>query len=437
MQVSVEASETLERRMTVELPVDQVKQAVDKRLKEIAKTVRLAGFRPGKVPISVVRKRYAGQVRQEVLGEMVKSSFPAAISQEGLKPAGMPDIEPLKMESEEGMGYVAVFEVVPEVELADISGEAIKRPSVEISEDDQSQMIEKLRRQRMTWNEVDRAAGEKDQATINFKGTIDGEAFEGGSADAVPLELDSEMMIPGFEQGLIGAKTGENRTLDLKFPDDYRVEKLAGKAVTFEVEVSKVAEPVLPEIDEAFARAFGVNDGDIAVFHQEIRANMERELKEKIDSMVKEQAMDILLKINAVEAPKAMVKQEAAGLLKQTNANMQQSGQASNINLPLELFEEQATKRVKLGLILAEVVKQQQIKVDDKRVRARVEQSAESYEKPQELIDFYYSKKENLATVENIVLEDQVVDWILSQVNVETPATAFDEVMNPVVNTPD
>lgn len=263
MHVSVEASENLERRMTVELPVDQVKAAVDKRLKEIARTIRVDGFRPGKVPMSVVRRRYVGQVRQEVLGDMIKSTFPQAISQEGLKPAGMPDIEPLNMDAEEGLGYVATFEIIPEVELKDISGEKIKRPLAEVTDDDLSSMIDKLRKQRTTWNTVEKSASDGDQVTISFKGYLNGETepFDGGSADALPLVLGSKSMISGFEEELIGVKAGENRSLNLKFPEDYRVEKLAGKAVTFEVEVSSVAEPVLPEIDETFAKAFGVNEG--------------------------------------------------------------------------------------------------------------------------------------------------------------------------------
>jgi len=256
-------------------------------------------------------------------------------------------------------------------------------------------------------------------------------AFDGGSADAVPLVLGSGSMIEGFESGLIGAKVGEQRKLEVAFPDDYRVEKLAGKPATFEVELSKVAEPLLPEIDDEFAKAFGVSEGGVDALQKEIRANMERELAEKIRDQLKQQAMDALLEVNSVQVPKALVRQEAEALRQQTKSNMEQSGQSSKVELPLDLFEAQAERRVSLGLIIGEVIKRNNIEVDNDRVRKRVEQLAESYEKPQEVIDYYYSDKKYLAPVENVVLEDQVVDWVLDQARVEDAASSFEEVMNP------
>jgi trigger factor len=431
MQVSIESGEGLERRMTVELPAERVDQEIDKRLKHIAKTAKMAGFRPGKVPLSVVRRHYSDQVRQEVFGELVQSSYFEALSSEQLQPAGNPTIEPLDKEPGEGMAYTAVFEVMPEVELSEMSGVTIKRPKVEVTDADLQEMIERLRKQRVTWNEVERAAADGDRVTINFKGFIDDEPFEGGSADEVPLVLGSGSMIEGFEEGLMGAAAGDSRTLELKFPDEYRAENLAGKQAKFEVEVSKVEEPVLPEVDEEFAKIFGVSDGGLEALHAEIRSNMEREAGQKIRDSLKEQAMNALLEQNSIEIPQAMVKQEAQAMLEQTKANMAQSGHSSNMELPAELFEEQATRRVSLGLIVAEVVKANEIKLDEERVRARVEEVAQSYEQPQEVIDYYYSNQEQLASLQNLVIEEQVVDWVLEQAKVEDDPIAFDALMNP------
>ncbi len=431
MQVSIESSEGLERRMKVELPAEQVNETVEKRLKELARTVRLDGFRPGKVPVSIVRKRFSDQVRQEVFGDLVKSTYFEALTQENLVPAGEPEIEAAEDLSGDTMGYVAVFEVMPEIEIKDLSGATIRRPVASVSDEDLEKMLDKLRRQRTTWNEVEREARDGDQVTVDFKGFIDGEAFEGGSAEGVPLVLGSGSMIDGFEEGLLGARAGDTRTLELKFPEDYRVESLAGKDAVFEVEVRKVSEPVLPALDEEFARAFGVEEGGVEALRKEVRANMERELEDKIQSEVKQQAMDALLEAHALDVPKALVRQEAEALQRQARENMAQGGQASSIELPLELFEEQAQRRVRLGLIIGEVIKANEIEVDKARVRERVERFAAAYEDPAEVIDYYYSNKGQLAPVENLVLEDQVVEWVLEQAGVEEVETDFDRLMNP------
>jgi trigger factor len=435
MQVSVESSEGLERRMTVELPAEKVNAAVEKRLKEIARTIRLDGFRPGKVPLSVVRKRFSNDAKQEVFGDLVQSSYFEALMQEKLNPAGEPSIEPVEKGTEEGMAYVAVFEVMPEVKLNPLSEVTVKRPVAEVTDEDLAEMVEKLRKQRITWNEVDREARDGDQITINFKGYMDGEVFEGGSADGIPLELGTKGMIEGFEEGLVGAKAGEARTLELTFPESYHAKQLAGKPATFEVEVTKVSEAVLPELNEEFIKAFGVSEEGVDGFYKEIRANMTRELEDKLRGLVKEQAMDALLQVNELEVPKALVSREAQVLLQQTKANLAQGGQGNNINLPIELFEDQARKRVTLGLIIAEVLGSNNIELDEGRVRQKIEQFAQSYEDPQQVIDYYYGNKEQLSGIKNLVLEDQVVDWVLDQVKVEDTAKGFDEVMNP--STPD
>ncbi|OOZ36164.1 trigger factor [Solemya velesiana gill symbiont] len=434
MQVSVESSEGLERRMTVELPVEQVNEAVEKRLKEVARTVKMDGFRPGKVPMSVVRKRYSEQVRQEVFGDLVQSTYFQALAQENLQPAGEPVVEPLDKNDDEGMGYTATFEVMSEIALQDISDKSISRPVAEVTDEDFEQMIDKLRNQRVTWNDVERAAQDGDQVTIDFVGKIDGEAFEGGTADGVPLVLGSSSMIDGFESGLVGATADEERTLELQFPEDYRVDTLAGKAATFEVKVTKVAEPVLPELDDVFAKAFGIAEGGVEALHKEVRSNMERELEDKIRSSLKDQAMEVLLEANPIDVPAVLIKQEAEALMQQTRANMAQQGHNAQMDLPAALFEDQAKRRVILGLVIGEVIKANNIELDSDRVRERVEQFAQSYEKPQEVIDYYYSNKQQLASIENVVLEDQVVEWVLEQAKVEDTPTAFAELMAPRAN---
>jgi trigger factor len=431
MQVSVESSEGLERKMTVELPADKVKEAVEKRLKEIARSVKIDGFRPGKVPLSVVRQRYSGQAHQEVFGELVQSSYFEALAEQKLVPAGEPHIEPIAGSEQGSMGYLATFEVMPEVKLQDIGDKTISQPKVEVTDADFGEMLEKLRKQRTTWNEVEREATDGDQLTIDFTGYLDGEAFDGGSAQSVPLVLGSSSMIPGFEEGLMGAKAGEEREFNLTFPDDYRAEHLAGKEAKFDVKVSKVSEPVLPEIDEEFAKAFGVAEGGVEALHKEIRGNMERELQEKIRSVIKEQAMDLLLEANEIEVPKVLIRQESATLQRQTQENLAQGGQGNGIELPLNLFEDQARRRVALGLILGEVIRENKIELDKDRVRYRIEQFAQSYEDPQEVIDYYMSNKEQMAAIENVVLEDQVVDWVLGNAKVEEKEGKFEELMNP------
>ncbi|MES9947113.1 MAG: trigger factor [Candidatus Thiodiazotropha sp.] len=421
MQVSVESGEGLERRVTVELPAEQIEVEVTKRLKQIGRTAKLDGFRPGKVPMNLLRRNYGGQVLQEVYGQMIESSYQEAIQQEKLHPAGMPKIEP-KESTEEGLfSYVATLEVMPEIELTKLEGE-IKRPVTEITAQDIEDMIEKLRKQRASWNSVDRAAAEGDQVKISFKGMVDGEAFEGGSAENVDLVLGSKRMIEGFETGLVGMLKEEKRTIDLKFPEDYRVEELAGKPVTFEVEVSEVAEEVLPQLDDEFAKEFGASDG-VDKLKQDIQENMERELSQRIKARIKNQAMDLIFEQNKIDIPKALIDEEVEALRKQTREQMGQG--AGSFELPAEMFEEQARRRVSLGLLIGEIIKQNEIQVDNDRVRETIEEYAASYEQPEEVVKFYYGNQQQLASVQNVVLEDQVVDWVIDQVGVVDDKTTF------------
>jgi trigger factor len=421
MQVSVESGEGLERRLTVELPAEQIDAEVTKRLKQIGRTAKLDGFRPGKVPMKLLRRNYGGQVLQEVYGQMIESSYQEAIQQEKLQPAGMPKIEPRDSSEEGRFSYVATLEVMPEIALNKIEGE-IKRPVADITDQDVDAMILKLRKQRATWNGVDRAAEQGDQVNISFTGTMEGETFEGGSAEKVDLVLGSGQMIEGFETGLVGMLKTEKRSIDLKFPDNYRVEELAGKPVTFEVEVHEVSEEVLPEVDEVFAKEFGAEEG-VEKLMTDVRENMQRELLQRIEARIKNQAMDLIYKQNKIDIPSAMVEEEIEALRKQTR---QQLGQGSgNFELPREMFEEQAKKRVTLGLVVGEIVKQNDIQVDNNRVKTRIDEFAASYEKPEEVVNYYYSNEQQLAAVRNVVLEDQVVDWVVDQVTVTDEQTTF------------
>ena len=425
MQVSVESGEGLERRMTVELPSQKIDSEVEKRLKNISRKMKMDGFRPGKVPFNIVRQQYAGQVYQEVFGELVESTYGEAVQQESLSPAGTPRIEPVKEQKDGTMAYVAVFEVMPEVELKPLEG-TVKKPVAEVTDEDQEQMIDTLRKQRQTWGAVDRAAEDGDQLLINFKGTVDGEVFEGGEAKDIPLLLGSNSMIEGFETGLLGAAKDESRTLELKFPEDYSSEDLAGKDVIFDVEVSEVSEGVLPEVDDEFARLFGVTDGGAEKLRKDIRDNMERELKQRIKASIKNQAMDLLFATNAIDVPVALVDQEIESLMKQATARMQ-SMAPEGFKLPKELFEEQANRRVVLGLVIAQIVEDNKIETNSDRVRTTVEGIAAGYEKPEEVVEHYYGNQQELAAIENVVLEDQVVDWVLEQVTIEDDASSFSE----------
>jgi trigger factor len=415
--------------MTVQLPGEQVDQEVERRLKRLAGTVRMNGFRPGKVPLRVVRQRYGGQVRHEVYGDLIRDSYATAVQQESLRPAGDPRIESVDDESGDGLSYTAVFEVMPEVRVEGLDDLSVKRPVAEITDQDVDRMVESLRKQRLTWEPVDRPAAEGDQLTISFKGSLDGEEFQGGSAEQVPLVLGAGKMVPGFEQGLEGASAGETRALDVQFPDDYRAEHLAGREVHFDVEVHEVREGVLPPVDEELAKAFGVTDGGVDTLRRDVRANMERELKQTLRGVVKNRVMDALLERIPLDVPKALVDHEAGRLKEQAKTEMAGAGRKSAMDLPLELFADQARRRVALGLIIAEIVRANAIKADPERVRAAVEELAESYEDPQEVISWYYGNREQLAAVENLVLEDQVVDWVIAQGGLEDEPASFDQIM--------
>ncbi|NVZ10910.1 trigger factor [Allochromatium humboldtianum] len=421
MQVSVEAGEGLERRMRVDLPFDEVGAEVEKRLQQLARRAKLPGFRPGKVPMKVLRQRYHAELHQEVFGDMVQKTLYKAFEQESLMPAGMPHIEP-DLDIDAGrMAYTAVFEVMPEITLASVSDKVVKRPVSELTDTDLDDMIQRLREQRKTWAAVERPAQAGDQLSIGFVGTIEGEAFEGGTTTGFKLELGSGRLIPGFEDGLIGAAVGETRTLDLTFPEGYQAEHLAGKPVRFEVTVESIAEPRLPEVDAEFVKNFGVEDGDVERFKADVRRNMERELKERLTARTKERVMDMLYEANPVDLPKALIQSEMRTMVEQ----MRQALGGGQMQLPPEMFEPGAKRRVALGLILGQIIRDNEIKADPERVRETVERMAASYEQPQEVLDYYYGDEERLSSVRALVMEEQVVDLMLEQVQVEDEPLTF------------
>lgn len=427
MQVSVEAGEGLERRMKIDLPFEQLSDEVEKRLQKFARSARLPGFRQGKVPMKLLRQRYSEQLHQEALSDMVQSSFTDALAQQSLQPVGMPQIEPDINLEEARASFTATFEVMPEFELAPITDRVVKRPVGEVVDADLDAMIERLRTQRKTWSPVERACQSGDQVTVSFVGTVDGEAFEGGSAEDLVLELGAGRMIPGFEDGLIGAAVGETRTLDLTFPDPYKATHLAGKPVRFEITLNALSEPCLPELDEALVKEFGVESGDVERFKSDVRANMERELKDRLEARTKERVMDLLLEANSIDVPRALVEQEIQAMTEQ----MHQALGGAQMQLPPALFTDAARRRVALALILARFVKDNALEVDADRVRETVEKMAATYEDPQAVIDYYYADPSRQSQVENMVLEGQVVALILDQVVVEDEQVSFEEMANP------
>ncbi len=432
MQVSVESTSSLERKVRVELPEDRISTAVSDRLQNMVKTTKIQGFRPGKVPLKVIKGRYGDQVRKEVIGELVQSSLYEAINQESLRPAGQPRIDELNDEAGKDLAYTAIFEIYPEVSLKPMSDIKIERAVCEVNDKDVSGMIEMLRKQRRELKPVERAAKEGDSVNINFEGFVDGVAFEGGKAEHYDLELGSKNFIEGFEEGLIGKSAGDEVTLDLKFPDEYGNEELKGKETQFKVKVNLVNESVLPEVNESFMEQFGVKDGKEETFNAEIRRNMEREVELTIRRQLKDAVFESVREANDVELPQALVaneqhrvKHELENRLKQQGMDSGAIGSADN-----SLFTEQAEKRVSLQLIVGEIIKQNELKADPAKVRQMIEQAASGYEDPNAVINWYYSDQKNLAEVESLALEDAVVDWILAHAKVTDKACTFDEIMN-------
>jgi trigger factor len=436
MQVSIETTSGLERRLTVGVPADVIDSEVNKRLQEAAKSVRLNGFRKGKVPFKVVRQKFGSGVRQEVLGDTINRSFQEAVRQKDIKPAGQPRIEPKQFEEGKDLEYVATFEVFPEITLKEIDGAQITQFEADISEQDIDEMIETLRKSQAGWGEVERAAQNGDRVNLDFVGKRDGEAFDGGSATGYTLQLGSGNMIPGFEDGIVGMSAGETKVLPLTFPEDYQVESLKGAAVEFTITLNSVSEQKLPELTDTFFASFGITEGGLEKFRADVRENMEREKERMVKNKVKIQVLDALLDANQIETPKSLVQNEIDVLRQQA---MQQYGQLSarldvRSLLPDDLFRKQAERRTALGLLISEIVSQQKITVDNDRVRKLVESIASTYEDPESVINYYYSNNELLSGARAAVLEDQVVDYLVSKASVSTKKVSYQELVKPDSN---
>ncbi|SEI60301.1 trigger factor [Allopseudospirillum japonicum] len=431
MQVSVETTSGLERRLTIQIPAELVDTAVDSRLKETARQVRIDGFRPGKVPMKVVKSRYGVSVRQEVASELMRNHFVEAVTQEKLNPAGTPSIEPKSVVEGQPLEFVAVFEVYPEVALNSLEGESIERPQAEVTDADVLELIEELRKQRMSWSTVERAAALEDQVNIDFEGFIDGEAFEGGKGERYDLVLGSNSFIPGFEDQLVGTQAGDEKDVEVTFPEQYQAEQLAGKAAVFKVKVNAVKARELPELNEEFFTIFGVQEGGETAFREEVRKNMERELQKAVKNRVKESVLDRLLAKNPIEVPKALVDGEVDVLRRQAVQQFNFGQEFDPAQLPAELFADQAKKRVQLGLLIAEVVASSELKADKETVRALVEEQAQAYQEPEKVVEYYYQDENLLRQVEAAALEEQVVETLLQQLEVTDKNMSYKEVMQP------
>jgi len=429
-QAATETASALERRIEMTVALAEIDKDVEQRLKQMSRTVKMAGFRPGKVPMKMVAQQYGPQARSEAIGAAVEKAYGAKVQEQNLRVAGYPRIEPGADAGPGMLGFTAVFEVYPDVTLADITGQAIEKPTLAVTEAEVEKTLEVLRKQRTTYAETDRASAKEDRLVIDFIGRKNGEEFPGGRADDYTVMVGGGMMLPDFEAQLEGVKTGDKKSFDVSFPADYQAPDLAGVTVQFEMNVKKVEAPRLPEIDSDFAKQLGVADGDIDKMRVEVRSNLEREVKKRLLAKVKEQVMETLLKVNPIDVPKALVEMESGQMAEAAKRDMESRGMGIK-NIPVEAswFIEQATRRVKLGLLLAELVKTQNLHVKPEQVRTIVDEFAETFEDPKEVVRWYYSQPERLAEAEALALENNVVDWVLANTKVTETPIAFDALM--------
>ncbi|GAC28082.1 trigger factor [Brumicola pallidula] len=431
MQVSVETTQGLERRLTITVSADSVDTAVKGRLQQLAKTQRINGFRPGKVPVSVIKKRFGQAVRQEVAGDVMQRHFYEAIMKEKITPAGMPTFDLTKDVDGQDLEFVATFEVYPEVKVAGLDKIEVEKPVVEITDKDLETMMKTLQTQHASWKEVKRKAKKDDKVTINFVGTIDGEDFDGGKADDFPLELGKSRMIPGFEKPLVGAKTGDEVVSEVTFPDDYHAEALKGKNASFAITVTKVEGLDLPKVDDEFSKLFGVEEGGVEALKAEVKKNMQRELDQTLKATVKENVIAGLLENNQLDLPKSLVDQEIDALRAQAKQRFEQQGKGGNVpELPSDLFLENAKRRVSIGLLLGEVIKDNKLEADEAKVTQLIETAASAYEDPKEVVEYYQSNTELKQQMQNLALEEQAIEAILEKAKVKEVKKAFDEIMN-------
>ncbi|HFG2026781.1 TPA: trigger factor [Vibrio cholerae] len=431
MQVTVETLEGLQRRLNITVPAANIEDAVAAELRNIAKNRRFDGFRKGKVPMKMVAKMYGKPVRQDVLGEVMQRHFIEAIVKEKINPAGAPTFAPVEIGEGKDLVFTATFEVYPEVELKGLESIAVEKPSAEVTDADVAEMLETLRKQQATWKEVDEAAENGKRVSIDFVGSIDGEEFEGGKAENFPLEMGAGRMIPGFEDGIVGKTKGMEFVIDVNFPEDYHAENLKGKAAQFAIKVNKVEARELPELNDEFVARFGVAEGGVDALKAEVRKNMERELKQAIKARIKEQAIEGLVKANEIDVPSALIDQEI-GVLRQQAAQRFGGNVEAAAQLPRELFEEQAKRRVVVGLLLGEVIRTHELKADEEKVKALITEMATAYEDPTEVVAYYEQNQQLMNNMRNVALEEQAVDAIIAKAQVTEKAISFSELMNPV-----
>ncbi|KTD22618.1 trigger factor [Legionella londiniensis] len=435
MQVSVETLNGLERKVTVSVPTEKVEEEVSLRLKDLARKVKIAGFRPGKVPMDVVKKRFSDSVRQEVARDMIQSTLHEALKEKDLVPAGYPSVEPLEIEAGKDFRYSAVFEIFPEFTINELDSEdTVEQIRATVTDSDVDEMLEKLREQNKEWHEVSRAAAEGDKVTIDFEGFINGEAFEGGKAKDYSVVIGSGSMIPGFEEGLIGAEQGKEFDLKVRFPEDYGHKDLAGKDAVFKVQVQFVKEGQLPELNDAFAEKFNIKEGGIEALKKDIRENMERELERRLSALNRERAFNKLVEKNPIELPNALIDREIDNLKHEMFHRIFGPKHHDNEKIPdfpRSLFEDQAKRRVHLGLLFSEYVKKHELIVDKGRVEAMIDKFANAYENPDELRAWYQGDKERMAEVEAMVMEDMVAEKILADAKISEVKQEYEDVMNP------
>jgi trigger factor len=430
MQVSVATTSPIERVLTITVPAARVDEKVNAEVAATAKKAQIDGFRKGKVPISVIKKRYGQGIRMDAVEQIMRDSYVEAIQKESIQPAGMPSIEPKNITEGADLEFVVKVEVYPEITLGDNTTIKVDRVVSDVTDADVDTMLETLRKQNAEWSAVERASADGDQVAIDFVGYLGDEAFEGGAAEGHKLVLGSNTMIPGFETGIVGAKTGEERTISVTFPDDYQADNLKGKEASFKITVSEVAEQILPELDDAFVAKFGLEDATIDALRAEVRKNMERELNQAVKAKLKNALFDGLVSINEVEVPSGLIDQEVDALRKQ--AASQFGGQDFDASqLPAELFQDEAKKRAKLGLLISEIIKQEELKVDDDKVRVFLEDMAQAYQEPQQVIEYYLKNKEQLAQVQSAVLEEQVVDKLLESAQVTEVTLGYEDAIKP------
>lgn len=430
MEATTAQANELERRVDLAIAIADIEKETDQRLKRTGKNVKMPGFRPGKVPLHIVKQQYGDQARHEVLSEQLDRVFGETVTTQKMRVAGYPRIEPKASESTTHLEFIAIFETYPEFVPGDLTTAEVERPTLEVGEAEVAKTLDILRKQRVSYADADRAATKEDRVVIDFLGKKDGVPFAGGEAKDYPFVLGQGQMLPDFETAVEGAKAGESKTFDLAFPADYHAKDLAGQTVQFEITVKQVQAPVLPEIDAAFATGMGIADGDVEKMKSEIEGNLKREVKKRIEGKVKDQVMEALLKANPITIPNALVDMEIQRLMQAARQDMEQRGmKTADFPIQPEWFADQAKRRVTLGLILAEVVKTEKLQASPEQVRSLVEETAQSYEHPEEVIRWYYAQPQRLNEVEGIAIENNVVAWVLGKAKVTDKAAVFDELM--------